>query len=173
MLLRFSRKCGKTLQLLEFSRFQFHFYHDYTRDSFDFRFDFRFNFRFYSDLLVIFDLIFTYLVGTPPRSRAAAAGSVARPGRRRRGRRRSAAAAAAVGSVARPPRRRASLDSAAELARTTGVALRQPGKRPGEFRADRGVLGVGTFRRGRQSPSSTRGPRRGSWTAWSGSDRGK
>ena len=140
---------------------------------FDLIFDF---IPIYIDLLVIFDLIFTYLVGTPPRSRAAAAGSVPRPGPRRRGRRRSAAAAAAaaaVGSVARPPRRRASLDSAAELARTTGVALRQPGKRPGEFRADRGVLGVGTFRRGRQSPSSTRGPRRGSWTAWSGSDRGK
>ena len=41
--LRFSRKCRKTLQLLEIPRFQFNFHHDYTRDSFNFRFDFQFN----------------------------------------------------------------------------------------------------------------------------------
>ena len=41
--LRFSRKCGKTLQLFEISRF----HHDYTGDSFNFRFIFLFNFLFH------------------------------------------------------------------------------------------------------------------------------
>ena len=38
--LRCSRKCGKTLQLLEIPRFQFDFHHDYTADWFNFRFNF-------------------------------------------------------------------------------------------------------------------------------------
>ena len=43
--LRFCRKCRKTLQLLEISRFQFNFHHYYTGDLFDFRLNFRFNFH--------------------------------------------------------------------------------------------------------------------------------
>ena len=35
----------KTLQLLEISRFQFNFHHDYTGDLFNFRLNFRFNFH--------------------------------------------------------------------------------------------------------------------------------
>ena len=43
--LRFCRKCGKTLQLLIISRFQFNFHHDYSGDLYHFRLNFRFHFQ--------------------------------------------------------------------------------------------------------------------------------
>ena len=52
----FAKKCRKTLQLLEISRFQLHFHHDYTGDSFDFRLNFRFNFQFHSHRAVFFQV---------------------------------------------------------------------------------------------------------------------
>ena len=45
MFLRFCRKCRETLQLLEISRFQFNFHHDYNGDIFNFRLNFRFDFH--------------------------------------------------------------------------------------------------------------------------------
>ena len=44
--LRLCRKCRKTLQLFEISRFQFS-HHDYTRYFLNFRLNFRFDFQFH------------------------------------------------------------------------------------------------------------------------------